>query len=138
SVGVLAATPTICALVGFDFVPRDDQAEFEVVITLPQGYSLDRADRLMQELEADLRTLPGVTNLFTIVGDTTGRIAKGQGDVTQASIYARLLPLGERDFSQFDVMAAAREKLQRYPDLRTSVQDVAAITSAGFRQVDLD
>lgn len=138
SIGVLAATPTIGALVGFDFVPRDDQAEFEVVVTLPQGYSLDRADRLMQDLESDLRTLPGVTNLFTIVGDTTGRIAKGQGDVTQASIYARLLPLGERDFSQFDVMAAAREKLQRYPDLRTSVQDVAAITSAGFRQVDLD
>ncbi len=138
SVGVLASTPMIAGWVGFDFVPRDDQAEFEVVMTLPQGYSLDRADKLMQELETELRSLEGVTNVFTIVGDTTGRISKGQGDVTQASIYVRLLPLGERAYSQFDVMTAARAKLKRYPDLRTSVQDIAAISSAGFRQVDLD
>ncbi|HTN75782.1 MAG TPA: efflux RND transporter permease subunit [Pirellulaceae bacterium] len=138
SVGVLACTPVIAGMVGFDFVPRDDQAEFEISMTLPQGYSLDRAEQAMRDLEAELQGLRGVTNVFTIVGDTTGRIAKGQGDVTQASIYVRLLPLGERDFTQFDVMNDARAKLKRFPELRASVQDVQAISSAGFRQVDLD
>ena len=27
-------------IVGFDFIPRDDQSEFEVAITLPEGYTL--------------------------------------------------------------------------------------------------
>ncbi|MCL6640007.1 MAG: arginase family protein, partial [Candidatus Rokubacteria bacterium] len=37
-----------------------------------------------------LARLRGVTHVFTILGDTTGRVAKGQGDVTEATIYCRL------------------------------------------------
>jgi HAE1 family hydrophobic/amphiphilic exporter-1 len=138
SVLVLLSTPTIAGMVGFDFVPVDDQGEFEVTMTLPEGYSLDRADKLMREMEADLGTLPDVRHVFTTVGDTTGRVGKGQGDVTQASIYVRLPDVGQRPYTQFDVMRQAREMMQRYPDIRTAVQDVGAISASGFKQVDVD
>jgi HAE1 family hydrophobic/amphiphilic exporter-1 len=138
SVLVLLSTPTIAGMVGFDFVPVDDQGEFEVTMTLPEGYSLDRADKLMREMEADLSTLPDVRHVFTTVGDTTGRVGKGQGDVTQASIYVRLPDVGQRPYTQFDVMRQAREMMQRYPDIRTAVQDVGAISASGFKQVDVD
>jgi hydrophobic/amphiphilic exporter-1 (mainly G- bacteria), HAE1 family len=138
SILTFCSTPLIAGMVGFDFVPRDDQGEFEVSMTLPEGYSLDRAGRLIGDLEADLKQLRGVTHVFSIVGDTTGRVAKGQGDVTEASIYVRLTDLGEREFSQFDVMREARELVARYSDVRSAVQDVSAITATGFRQVDLD
>jgi HAE1 family hydrophobic/amphiphilic exporter-1 len=138
TIGTLVSTPAVLGLIGFDFVPRDDQSEFEIAMTLPEGYSLEQADRLMAEIEADLKTLTGVTNIFTVVGDTTGRVAKGEGDVTSASIYCRLVPLGERDYTQFDVMRQARELMSRYPDIRYAVQDVAVISATGFRQVDLD
>jgi HAE1 family hydrophobic/amphiphilic exporter-1 len=138
SILTFCSTPFIAGMVGFDFVPRDDQGEFEVSMTLPEGYSLERAGRLIADLEADLTQLRGVTHVFSIVGDTTGRVAKGQGDVTEASIYVRLTDLGEREFSQFDVMREARELVARYSDVRSAVQDVSAITATGFRQVDLD
>ncbi len=138
TIGTLFSTPAVLGLIGFDFVPRDDQSEFELAMTLPEGYSLEQADELMAEVEQDLRTLRGVTHIFTVVGDTTGRVGKGQGDVTAASIYVRMLPLGEREFSQFDVMRDARELMSRYPDVRVAVQDVSAISASGFRQVDLD
>jgi HAE1 family hydrophobic/amphiphilic exporter-1 len=138
SILTFCSTPFIAGMVGFDFVPRDDQGEFEVSMTLPEGYSLDRAGRLIIDLEADLKQLRGVTHVFSIVGDTTGRVAKGQGDVTEASIYVRLTDLGDREFSQFDVMREARELVARYSDVRSAVQDVSAITATGFRQVDLD
>ncbi len=33
-------------IVGFDFIPRDDQSEFEVAIILPEGYSLQHGDEI--------------------------------------------------------------------------------------------
>ncbi|MGQ0636148.1 MAG: efflux RND transporter permease subunit [Planctomycetaceae bacterium] len=134
----LATTPALNKLVGLDFIPRDDQSEFEISITLPEGYTLARADQVTSEIEHRLRGLRGVTHTFTTIGDTTGRVAKGQGEVTTAKIYARLVDLRERDYSQFDVMAAARDIMLDYPDLRAAVQDVQAFQGTGFRQVMVD
>lgn len=134
----LLSTPVLFGLVGMEFVPRDDQSEFEVAITLPEGYSLTRADAAFREIEARLQKLRGVTHTFTVIGDTTGRSTKGQGDVTTGTIYVRLLDLHERDYSQFDVMVEAREILADYPDFRAAVQDVSAFQATGFRQVMID
>lgn len=138
ALAVFASTPFVFGLIGKDFVPRDDQSEFEVAMTLPEGYTLQRADGLLREIEGRLKQLRGVTNVFTIVGDTTGRVAKGQGDVTEVSIYCRLVDLGERKYTQFDVMDEARALMAEYPDLRVAVQDVQAFQAAGFRQVEVD
>jgi HAE1 family hydrophobic/amphiphilic exporter-1 len=138
ALGVLFSTPVLFAVVGKDFVPKDDQSEFEVAVTLPEGYSLDRADAVFNEIEGRLRGLRGVTATFITVGDTTGRIAKGQGDVTKGTLYCRLVDLRDRDYSQFDVMRDARAILADYPDLRAAVQEAAVISKAAFRQVDID
>ena len=38
--------------------PQDDQSEFEVIVQTPGGYTLERTDAVLQELEAKLRELP--------------------------------------------------------------------------------
>jgi len=138
TIGVLFATPVVFGWVGKEFVPRDDQSEFEVVVTLPEGYSLERGDVEFAEIEQRLRKLRGVTHTFTIIGDTTGRVTKGQGDVTKSMTYVRLVDLQERQYTQFDVMNDARKIMKDYPDLRVAVQEVAAFQGAGFRQVMVD
>jgi len=138
TIGVLGSTPVLFGMVGKDFIPKDDQSEFEVAITMPEGYTLDRADSVFQEIDHRLRLLPGVTHTFTAIGDTTGRIGKGQGDVTRGTIYCRLLPLEKRDYAQKSVMAEARKLMTDYPDLRSAVQDVAVIDGGGMRQVQID
>jgi len=138
TIGTLLSTPIIFGWVGKEFVPRDDQGEFEIVVNLPEGYTLERTSVTLAEIEERLQGLRGVTHVFTIVGDTSGRISKGQGDVTKATIYVRMLDLAERDYSQFHVMNDARTIIQDYPDLRTAVQDVSAFQGTGFRQVMVD
>ena len=138
AVAVFLSTPVLFGLVGKDFVPKDDQSEFEVSIILPEGYSLARADQVFNEINTRLRQLRGVTHTFIVIGDTTGRITKGQGEVTRGSIYCRMIDLGERSYTQFDVMKEARALLADYPDLRCTVQDVSAIQNSGFREVDID
>ena len=56
-------------------------------ITLPEGYTLDRADEVFTEIERRLRKLPRRDAHVHVIGDTTGRVTKGQGDVTRATIY---------------------------------------------------
>ena len=138
ALGLLLATPVIFSWVGKDFIPRDDQSEFELAMTLPEGYTLDRAEKLLAEIEGRMKGLRGVSRVFTIIGDTTGRVAKGQGDVGQATVYCRMIDLAERDYTQFQVMDDARVVMAEYPDLRVAVQDAAAFQATGFRQVDID
>ncbi len=138
ALAVTLTTGPLVRAVGTQFVPQDDQSEFEVIIQTPGGYNLERTDALTQELEAKLRRLRGVRTTLTTIGDTTGKARPGEGDVTTASIYVRLVDLAERDFSQFDVMAEARKILAAYADLRVSVQGINAFRGGGTRQSELE
>jgi HAE1 family hydrophobic/amphiphilic exporter-1 len=135
---LLVSTPLFFLFVGKDFIPRDDQSEFEVMLTMPEGYTLERSNEITQEIEKRLSDLPGITAMYSVIGDTSGRIAKGEGDVTRASIYCRMLDLHERPYSQFDVMNQAREMLSDFPDVVGAVQEVSPFQTTGFRQVLID
>ncbi|MHB9078756.1 MAG: efflux RND transporter permease subunit [Pirellulaceae bacterium] len=161
TVSLLVATVFLFKIVGSDFIPRDDQSEFEIAMTLPEGYTLTQADKLFAEIEGRLAKDKRITHVFTTIGDTTGRVSRGQGDVTKGNIYARLTDLEERTrkwydwrfwyqgifnlpeenphyFSQFDVQRDARELMTDYRDLRTAVQDAAVVSGSGFRQAMVD
>jgi hydrophobic/amphiphilic exporter-1 (mainly G- bacteria), HAE1 family len=124
---VIFSTVPIGRVMGMSLIPRDDQSEYEVVLTTPEGYSLERTDRLAAELEARLRKLPGTVHLFTTIGElSTGKAVKGQGDVTHLTVYVRIKELEDREYTQFAVQNEARKLLEDYPDLRASVNDVSA------------
>ena len=40
---------------GMSLIPRDDQSAYEVTITTPEGYSLERTSQLCSELESRLK-----------------------------------------------------------------------------------
>jgi HAE1 family hydrophobic/amphiphilic exporter-1 len=124
--------------IGKTFLPLDDQSEFEVIIQTPGGYTLERTDALFQDIERELRSLRGVTDVLTTIGDTTGKVRPGEGDVTIGSIYVRLTDLSARTYSQLDVMHDARTMLARYPELRVSVQTVSAFRGGGTRQSEVE
>lgn len=125
---VFAATIPIASRLGVNLVPRDDQSEFQVTFITPEGYTLQRTDRVISEIEQRLAGLPGIVHHYTVIGQNTG---KGTGDVTRGSIYLRMVELEDRDFTQFDVMEDARKILKEYPDLSTAVTDVSAIQANG-------
>ena len=125
---VIASTVPIAMSLGVNLVPRDDQSEFQITFITPEGYTLDRTNRVIEEIEQRMKALPGVEHYYTVIGESSG---KGTGDVTRGSIYLRMIELEDRKFSQFDVMALARNILFEYPDLRTAVTDVSAIQAKG-------
>jgi len=130
---VVASAAPLAAVVGKDFLPYDDQSEFEVYIQTPEGYTLETTDALFRQVEADLRAVRGVEHLLTQIGDVA------PGDVTQGTIYVRLVDLDRRRYSQFDVMKEVRRVLARYPFLRYSVQNISGIgRGGGIRQTPVN
>jgi len=138
SAAIVATTIPLFGMVGKTFLKQDDQSEFEVSIRAPGGYTLAESSHVLAEIETQLRGLRGVTDTLTSIGDQTGRVRAGEGDVTSASIYVKLVDLHERTFSQFEVMDRARAILQAYPDLRTSVQGINPLSSGGSRLAELE
>src|SRR5262249_12529410 len=131
AVATFASVVPLARIVGKTFLPQDDQSEFEVSLRTPGGFPLG-------EIEQRVRGLRGVTDVLTTIGDQSGRVKPGEGDVTTAQIYVRMSDLDQRSFSQFDVMAEARRIVAEYPDLRASVQGVNPLATGGARISDLE
>jgi hydrophobic/amphiphilic exporter-1 (mainly G- bacteria), HAE1 family len=129
---VIVSIVPLFMLVGKNFLPVDDQSQFEVSVRGPEGSTLAATSALVEKIAADVRQLPGVTDTLVTIGGGQ------QQTVNAASIYVKLADIHERDQSQDDLMREAREVLARYPkELRTSVQQVAAISGGGFRNADI-
>ena len=138
ALAVFASSFPLFQVIGKNFLSHDDQSEFEIILQAPGGYTLDQVSNVVSEIERDVRALRGVTGVLTTIGDTTGRVRAGEGNVTSAAIYVQLTDLHERDFSQFDVMADARRLLTRYPDLRAGVQALNVFAGGGQRMTEIE
>ena len=137
-------------LTKFTFIPQDDSSEFEISLQAPEGSDLERTAQLCDQIEQRLRELridgqPVIIDTLTTIGITTGRLGKGEGDVTVATMYCRLPELGglvskalgkTRRWSQFQAMTMARQVLGQFPDVRSGAQLISNIGGAG-RNADL-
>ncbi len=131
--------PGLFALVGFDFIPKDDQSEFEIALRAPEGWSLARTSEVFASIEQRLQAMPEVAHVLTQIGDTSGRVAAGEGPVAEGSIYVRLPELADRQtpFTQFAIMQRARAMMNDWPELRASVQ-VPAVVNIGAANADVE
>ena len=118
--------------VGKNFLPVDDQSQFEVSVRVPEGSSLGATSQILERISSEIRKMPGVT-------DTLATVGGGQQQVVNAgSIYVKLSDIDERPKSQEEMMAETRELLTNFPaDLRTAVQPVAAFSGGGFRNANV-
>ncbi|MBX7168643.1 MAG: efflux RND transporter permease subunit [Pirellulales bacterium] len=128
------STVPIGRIMGLNLIPRDDQSEYEVAITTPEGYTLQRTAAILTELEHRLHKVRGTVYTFSSVG-TFGRNGKGQGAVTTGTVYVRMKELEDREYSQFVVQEEVRRMMVEYPDLRAGVNDVSPFQGGGRAQV---
>lgn len=118
--------------VGKNFLPVDDQSQFEISVRAPEGSSLSATSQIFERIASEVRKMPGVT-------DTLATVGGGQQQVVNAgSIYVKLSDIKDRTKSQETLMAEAREVLKNFPpELRTGVQPVQAFSGGGFRSANV-
>src|SRR5687767_2175053 len=119
---VIVSIVPLFMFVGKNFLPVDDQSQFEINMRAPEGFTLNSTSGIASRIAADLNQLPGVTDTLVTIGGGQ------QEQVNVATIYVKLKPIEERSVSQNDLMLRARSEilgkyLKEYPgQLRTSVQ----------------
>ena len=132
---VFLAILPLFMFVGKNFLPVDDQSQFEVSVRAPEGYSLSASAQTMERIATEIRKMPGVTDTLVTVGGGTAQV------VNAGSIYVKLADIDDRPKSQEQMMADTRELLtdkQKFPvELRTAVQQVAAFSGGGFRNANI-
>jgi len=118
--------------VGKNFLPVDDQSQFEVSIRAPEGTSLGATSQIFERIASEIRKMPGVTDTLATVGGGQQLV------VNSGSIYVKLSDIGQRQKSQQDLMTDVRNMLTKFPqEYRTSVQPVAAFSGGGFRNANV-
>src|SRR5439155_23746916 len=121
---VLFSSVPLMGIAHKNFLPQDDQAEFEINIRAPEGTSLESTEVITNRVANVVRQrLPEVAyTLVTIAGDPAKTRNLG-------NVYVRLTPIERRTRDQFAIMGEARTKIlpPLTANLRTSVQPVATI-----------
>jgi hydrophobic/amphiphilic exporter-1 (mainly G- bacteria), HAE1 family len=113
---VMVSVVPIGMNLGQDFLPEDDQSQFMVRVRTPPGSSLAGTTEVINEVEEELKQLPGIRDITVTIG------ADVQRRVDRGDIILEMVPIAERDYSQDEVMAMARERLSHYHDLVIAVQ----------------
>jgi HAE1 family hydrophobic/amphiphilic exporter-1 len=100
-----------------NFIPSDDESQFEVIVRAPEGSSLETTEVIMESIATRVRTIHGVSATLLTIGDDQQR-SRNVG-----SVYVKLLPVSEREEDQFAIMARVRsEILPQYEALQLRAQ----------------
>ncbi len=129
---VTISTVPLFMVVGKNFLPVDDQSQYEISVRAPEGYTLAATSNLVEKIAAEIRQMPEVEDTLTTLGGDQQQI------VNSGSIYVKMKSIEQRNRSQEDLMVASRDVLTKFPkELRTSVQAVQPFSGGGFRNANV-
>jgi HAE1 family hydrophobic/amphiphilic exporter-1 len=124
----------VFGLIGLDFFPNGDQSELDLTLTMPASTTLEATNATAQKMEAELRGVPEVRSLFSVVGESSvGGQPTEIGGANQAQITALLVPRGDRNRSAADIAEDVRQRFDgRYPGAKVRVGMPNAFGFGGY------
>ena len=126
-VGSCASIVPLSSKVGGDFLPINDEAQFEIYVTAPEGTSLEATTLISERLARKARTVPEVESTLVTVADSDQRLAN------IGRVYVRLVDPEKRALGQNDVMDRVRKDIaSEFPaGTRVAVQTVSDFSMGG-------
>ncbi len=116
---VLLSSVPLFRFTAINFMPEDDQSQFDITMRAPEGTSLAAMEILANRVSTAVRAIPEVEfTLVTVAGDAAGTL-------NTASMLVRLQPIEARRRDQFAVMAQVRNEIlpvYTKAGIRTAVQ----------------
>ncbi|MFI5197859.1 MAG: efflux RND transporter permease subunit [Thermoanaerobaculia bacterium] len=122
----LMTVPLLFKVVPKNFLPYDDESQFEVNFRAPEGTSLEATALIGNRISKEVKGLPGVDYTLLTVGADDAKTPN------LGSVYVKLVDARKRKDAQTTVMNRVRKEiLPRFADakLRTDVSYVNAFSS---------
>ena len=134
-VGAVASSVPLFNSVGKDFIPRNDESQFEVSVRAPEGTTVEQTELIATRIGRAIRAVPGVAYTIVLVGDDASKAAN------LGKVFVRLTDLRSRAQSQYQLMDRVRtEVLPRFASdkLRTSVSKTTGLTGGSGANKDVE
>ncbi|HJZ69064.1 MAG TPA: efflux RND transporter permease subunit, partial [Blastocatellia bacterium] len=112
ALATFALTFPLNALVGRDWIPPDDQSEFQLSINLPEGTSIEGTSKLATELADRIKQIPEVDFVNPFIHE---------GIPSHSHIYVRLVDVSNRKLTNLEVAAKVRKITYEYRNLRSKI-----------------
>jgi HAE1 family hydrophobic/amphiphilic exporter-1 len=123
---VIASIVPLYKLAGINFLPDEDESQYQVNLRAPQGTSLPATQSIIERIARDIREqIPGVESTLTISG------FGGQASPNTATVFVRLKPIDQRSLSQADMVQKTRALARKYPkELVITASSISSISQA--------
>ena len=131
---VLLSSVPLFMIANKNFLPNDDQSEFEVGLRAPEGTSLEATEIIANRIATKIQKMSGVSYTLVTVADDPARTQN------VGTIYVRLKPVEERRQDQFALMNDVRSTILPsvgVANLRTGVRPVATIGGGGNQNAEI-
>lgn len=95
---------------GSSFIPVTDQAQFTVKVKRQAGPTVEALDNSAQKMLTELASFPEIEHIYSTAGDE------------EQTFFIKMVPKGERQRSQADVISEVRQKLNKLPGVRVDIE----------------
>jgi hydrophobic/amphiphilic exporter-1 (mainly G- bacteria), HAE1 family len=113
ALATFALTFPLNAIVGRDFIPPDDQSEFQVSLNWPEGTSVEGTSRLAMEISDRIAQIPEVEFVNPYIHEASLS--------SHNHIYVRLVDVSKRKATNLEVAAKVRKINAEYKNLRSKI-----------------
>jgi hydrophobic/amphiphilic exporter-1 (mainly G- bacteria), HAE1 family len=115
-----------------NFLPNDDESQFQVIVRAPEGANLAATQTILESIASRVRGLAGVATTVVTIGDDP------QKTLNQGSIYVQLKEPKTRKEDQFKIMQHVRDQiLPQYQALKLRAQVVLVSAFGGAVNNDI-
>ena len=123
-------------LIGFEFISQTDRGEFAVTLEMPPGTPLEKTNKISQEVEQMIGSLPEVKKIYANVGASNeGLIGFANSNATEITVF--LLPVEERSKSTEEIGDEIKIMVQKIPGLKTRVNPIGLFGVANQTPIQL-
>ncbi len=137
----MATMPFVVKPIPKNFLPDDDESQFQVTARAPEGTSLEATAAIARKIATDIRKQKEIEYTVITIGGSGQSAARNN-----ASVFVRLKPIGERgetdghERSQADLITYTRNNIVpkfAADQLRTTVGPAGGIGGGGGAQGDV-
>src|SRR3954451_3172917 len=131
---ILLSSVPLFMIANKNFLPNDDQSEFEVGVRAAEGTSIDSTELIANRIATGIRALSDVDYTLTTIADDPAQTQNS------GTIYVKLKALEARTRDQFAIMNDVRDHVMPQfaaANLRTGVRPVATIGGGGNQNAEI-
>ena len=105
AIAIFVASFFIMGMLGSQFFPESDQSQFNIVVNVSPGGSLEQTSLICEKVEETLKEMPEVKLMLTTIGS-------GNDPVTKANILVKLIPTHDRKKTDQKIMSEIRNEIK--------------------------